>query len=175
MSHFPYCLTSSRPSVAGGLWSGYVFLMQSPTVVIENISQLIASVLNIFENKIYLDAYNNLTTKDNENCFSGIKTVQEIRSNGEIVFESVSFSYRNQTVLNNINLRIPLNRHIAIIGKNGSGKSTLIKLIAGLLRPTQGNLKIPKLKVAASFQDYARFKLSIYENLFLIVKMFQKS
>lgn len=143
-----------------------VFLMQSPTVVIENISQLIASVLNIFENKIYLDAYNNLTTKDNENCFSGIKTVQEIRSNGEIVFESVSFSYRNQTVLNNINLRIPLNRHIAIIGKNGSGKSTLIKLIAGLLRPTQGNLKIPELKVAASFQDYARFKLSIYENLF---------
>lgn len=24
MSHFPYCLTSSRPSVAGGLWSGYL-------------------------------------------------------------------------------------------------------------------------------------------------------
>lgn len=42
--------------------------------------------------------------------------------------------------LEDINLEIPDNQFIGIIGHTGSGKSTLIQLLNGLLRPTQGQV-----------------------------------
>lgn len=41
-------------------------------------------------------------------------------------------------VLDNINLKIYTNEIVAILGKSGSGKSTLLRIIAGLIRPTNG-------------------------------------
>lgn len=44
--------------------------------------------------------------------------------------------------LNNINLEIPTGKIIGLLGPNGSGKTTLIKLAAGLLVPTMGEILI---------------------------------
>lgn len=44
------------------------------------------------------------------------------------------------TVLDNINVEIQANKLTAIVGASGCGKSTLLKMIAGLLRPTEGRL-----------------------------------
>lgn len=48
--------------------------------------------------------------------------------------EHVSFHYPNSTrkVLDDINLKIKQNGHIAIVGENGAGKSTLIRILTGL-------------------------------------------
>lgn len=43
--------------------------------------------------------------------------------------------------LNNINFVINEGEIVGIIGKNGAGKSTLLKCLAGLLRPTSGQIK----------------------------------
>lgn len=45
-------------------------------------------------------------------------------------------------VLDNINLVVKQGEKIGIIGANGSGKSTLLKIICGILRPTQGKVRI---------------------------------
>jgi putative ABC transport system ATP-binding protein len=45
-------------------------------------------------------------------------------------------------VLNNINLTLPAKKTIAIIGASGSGKSTILSLLAGLERPTTGQIQI---------------------------------
>ena len=42
--------------------------------------------------------------------------------------------------LRDINLKVAQGEMIGLIGLNGAGKSTLLKLIAGLYRPTQGNI-----------------------------------
>ena len=56
-----------------------------------------------------------------------------------IRFQDVSFGYSNSAeVLKGLNLTIPPNSRVAIVGSSGSGKSTLVAMLTGLLRPTSG-------------------------------------
>lgn len=44
--------------------------------------------------------------------------------------------------VNNITLTLPRGKIIGLLGPNGSGKTTLIKMLNGLLTPTQGTIRI---------------------------------
>ncbi len=50
--------------------------------------------------------------------------------------------YGGVPALNNIDLALPKGRIIGLLGPNGSGKTTFIKLAAGLLKPTLGDITI---------------------------------
>lgn len=50
------------------------------------------------------------------------------------------FAYSDKVILKNINLSVERGEFLALIGPNGSGKSTLVKLVLGLLQPTQGQV-----------------------------------
>ena len=52
-----------------------------------------------------------------------------------------AYDARNIAV-NNLTLTIPKGKIIGLLGPNGSGKTTLIKMLNGLLTPTQGSIKI---------------------------------
>ena len=80
--------------------------------------------------------------------------------------EDVKFSYpAGVSALKGVSLEIKKGEKVAILGPNGSGKSTLILLIAGLLNPTKGQIKVfgkpttskdfPKLRsrIGLVFQD----------------------
>ena len=54
---------------------------------------------------------------------------------------------KNVPVLSNFNLEIPAGRIVGLLGPNGCGKSTLIKLIAGLLQPNSGEIKVGEYPV----------------------------
>lgn len=63
-----------------------------------------------------------------------------------IEVSNLTFEYPDGTLaLRDINLDIYANQFIALIGQNGSGKTTLAKCLNGLLRPTQGYVKIGDL------------------------------
>lgn len=55
-------------------------------------------------------------------------------------YKNVSKSFGKTEVLHNIDLKIPSDKIIGLLGKNGTGKSTLIKLANDLLTPTQGTI-----------------------------------
>ncbi len=55
---------------------------------------------------------------------------------------NLSYSYQTKTVFENVNLVLPSQEVVAIIGDNGAGKTTLLKLIAGELRPDDGAIKL---------------------------------
>ena len=49
--------------------------------------------------------------------------------------------------LKEINLEVKSGEVLGIIGSNGSGKSTLLRIIAGILKPSKGEIKVDKKKV----------------------------
>ncbi len=58
-------------------------------------------------------------------------------------FKSLSKAYvKGINVISNLNLEIPQGRIIGLLGPNGCGKSTMIKMIAGLLQPTSGEILV---------------------------------
>ena len=69
----------------------------------------------------------------------------------------VGFDYGARTVLHGISLSIGEGDFVGVIGSNGAGKSTLIKILSGMLRPSQGIVtlngvdmrSLPLRKVAA--------------------------
>jgi ABC-2 type transport system ATP-binding protein len=61
--------------------------------------------------------------------------------------KNLSKSYGKKKVLKDVNLTIPRDRIIGLLGKNGTGKSTLIKLINDLLVPTTGEILVNGEKV----------------------------
>lgn len=59
-----------------------------------------------------------------------------------IEIKGLSKSYFNKKALNNLNLTIEKGKVVGILGPNGSGKTTLIKILAGILRPSKGEVYI---------------------------------
>ena len=55
---------------------------------------------------------------------------------------NLSISWGELNVLNKINLKLYEGEKLAIVGPSGSGKSTILKILAGLLLPTAGELSI---------------------------------
>lgn len=58
-----------------------------------------------------------------------------------IEFSHVSKNYYSLTALQDINLSIPRGEVVGLLGPNGAGKTTLIKLIAGIINPTKGEVR----------------------------------
>ena len=73
--------------------------------------------------------------------------VEEVTGKEEVTFsgaaaKSVTFSYGDETILDNFSVEIPENRIIGINGRSGSGKSTLLKLFMRFWQVQQGEVKI---------------------------------
>jgi NitT/TauT family transport system ATP-binding protein len=80
-----------------------------------------------------------------------------------ITFENVALDLGGRPILRDITLGVVRGGFLCIIGASGSGKTTLLRLIAGLIAPTAGTIRIgdtrvtePSRDVAIVFQDYGR-------------------
>lgn len=95
--------------------------------------------------------------------------------------QNVSKSYgsgpERTEVLKDINLEIEEGEFVAIVGYSGAGKTTLISLIAGLIRPDAGSVKLKGNEITEPgpdrgvvFQNYSLLPwMTVYENVFLAV------
>lgn len=95
----------------------------------------------------------------------------------EIQIQSISFSYGENELFNQLSFSIPANKTTALLGPSGVGKSTLIDLILSLQQPTKGELFVDGIslnqidqnqwrsQIAFVPQDAFLFHASIVENL----------
>lgn len=70
--------------------------------------------------------------------------------------------------LKNISFEVKKGEKVGLIGTNGSGKSTMLKIISGVMKPTEGKIAVngsiaPLIELGAGFD----FELSARENIFL--------
>ena len=76
---------------------------------------------------------------------------------------------QKKRILDNISFDVKKGESIGLIGHNGAGKSTLLKLITGIMKPTEGSIKVnglvaPLLNLGAGFDFEATAKENIYLN-----------
>lgn len=98
--------------------------------------------------------------------------------------EHVSFKFPDseEMILKDLNFSVKTGDKIAIVGLNGAGKTTLMKLICGLLEPTEGRILLNGRDMkemtaeerytwfSCAFQDISFLPLSVRENISMCTK-----
>ena len=97
-----------------------------------------------------------------------------------IQIKDLSFSYEegSKLILKDISVDVNKGEFVCILGQSGCGKSTLLRLLAGLEKPTKGEISIDgevikgaSLKRGVVFQDYGLFPwMTAGENIVLALK-----
>src|SRR5688500_2499075 len=70
--------------------------------------------------------------------------------------------------IRDVTFTLPKGRTLGVIGRNGSGKSTLLKLVAGITKPTQGEVRVD-WRISALIELGAWFipNISAHQKVFL--------
>ena len=116
--------------------------------------------------------------------FLGLKDDDQLRNGnainadvGEIAIKNLSFQYGERKIIDDLSLSIKKGEKIAFVGESGSGKSTLIKILLGLLKYNQGEVRLGDMelkeiclnnlydRVSYLSQDAPVFDGTIKENL----------
>ncbi|RLZ07123.1 ABC-F family ATP-binding cassette domain-containing protein [Faecalibacter macacae] len=66
-----------------------------------------------------------------------------------ITVNDIAVQFGSTTLFSGVSFVVNENDKIALMGKNGAGKSTLLKIVAGINKPSQGNIAAPKDAVIA--------------------------
>lgn len=99
-----------------------------------------------------------------------------------ITFNHVIKKYDDQPVLKDISFEIEKGKFYTLLGPSGCGKTTILKMIAGFMEPTSGdilfegkkinNIPANQRQVNTVFQDYALFPhLNVFDNIAFGLKL----
>ena len=107
----------------------------------------ILRTLGVWDNmqlaSVLLNRLNDIFEQEPEQGHDRSRLVPVHSLEGRIELRGVSFKYggpESPNILSNINLHFAPGQMVAFVGRSGCGKTTLIKLIAGLLEPTEGTI-----------------------------------
>lgn len=78
---------------------------------------------------------------------------------GHVVFEDVSFRYKEEWILKDFNLEVKPGQTIALVGETGSGKSTIVNLICRFYEPSQGRILIDGIDYRDRSQHWLQSRL----------------
>ncbi|MBN9415566.1 MAG: ABC transporter ATP-binding protein [Candidatus Eremiobacteraeota bacterium] len=109
--------------------------------------RMLPSLQNMYRNlarvRFFLPALERIAAELHE-PLSYVSADQTLPLKASLELEDVHFSYPSVTepVLSGFSLKIPKGSRVALVGSTGSGKTTIADMVAGLLIPDQGCLKI---------------------------------
>lgn len=73
----------------------------------------------------------------------------------EVIVNGLGKRIKNQTIVEDISFRLDSGHVLAICGGNGAGKSTLLRMLAGIMRPTSGEIMVNNLRWSQDRKRYA--------------------
>ena len=134
----------AKQVMAGALTIGGFVAFSSLTAIAYS---AILRTLGVWDNlqfaAVLLNRLNDIFEQEPEQGRNHARLMPVDSLEGRIQLRGVSFKYGGPeapNILTNITLDIVPEKIIALVGRSGSGKTTLIKLIAGLLEPTEGTI-----------------------------------
>ncbi|MGJ1600331.1 ABC transporter ATP-binding protein [Clavibacter sepedonicus] len=138
----------------------------------------LGGIAGIYQASLYARNLFDFVDTPIEKPLDGGEPFPEVLAEG-ITFRDVHFSYpaTETPISTSLDLTLPANKTIAIVGPNGGGKTTLVKLLLGIYAVDRGQIEFDGLPSSAYdrdslrngigvlFQDYVRFELSAYDNI----------
>ena len=91
-----------------------------------------------------------------------------------LIINNLTKKYKKNTALMNANLEIKKGHIYGVVGPNGAGKTTLFKMLAGLVRPTNGEIIVKSGESIEHFRNKMGFMIEnpyLYENLTALQNM----
>ncbi len=163
----------SHGSISAELFIIYLVLF---TLIIKPAKDIPTSFFNIKKGKASIDRIVEILEIKNQ-IIEPKEPIAFPKIEKGIIFNNVSFSYKEDLVLKNINLIFEKGKTTAIVGSSGSGKSTLIDLIPKLYEPTLGEILFDNINskaihskairdnIAFVTQETILFNDSIFNNI----------
>ncbi|MGE5578644.1 MAG: ABC transporter ATP-binding protein [Bacillota bacterium] len=182
--------TISALALAGGNVLA-IYLMAKGQISIGELSSvmLLVSTLISDTSALFSSAATFVSKKNEAAVFFDLMDLREQNATGAPmpgveVIEAKNLRYRypltDRYVLNGVDLTIRSGEKIALVGENGAGKTTFVKLLTGMLQPSDGQLLIngtpveeidPASRYAAQsavFQEPARYNtFTVADNVYL--------
>ncbi|MBI5812074.1 MAG: ABC transporter ATP-binding protein [Meiothermus silvanus] len=162
---------------SGGLGS-LVLLLQSVGSLQQNLYGLVQDGGMLYESLLYFERLEGFLARSS--ALAPSNAGRMVRGFEEIRFENVGFSYPDgRRAMEGISFVMRRGERLALVGENGAGKTTLVKLLLRFYDPSEGrilvdgvdlrelDLKAWRRLVAAVFQDFGRYALTLRENIVL--------
>jgi ATP-binding cassette subfamily B protein len=131
-------IVGGRAIVAGDMTLGELFSFSAAVALLKPyLTAIFRWIPSIIEGNESLTALYELMETENARPYSGTR---RIPFSGKVTLASVSFRYKDDPILHDINLTIHPGTRVAIVGPNGSGKTTIANLILGFYHPQRGQL-----------------------------------
>ena len=116
-------------------------------------------------NNVKSDLFNATAQKNKSNA-TAREQLENIKQS--IQLKGVSFSYRQDKILDNININIKAKKMVGLVGHSGAGKSTLIDILLGLIQPDEGCLMVDNQIInAANMQSWHSQCSSVPQDIFI--------
>ena len=164
--------------MSGGLTIGMVLaFIAYKNQLTERFASLIEQLILFRMLRLHLDRISDIALHEEEANRDGFTQLTKVK--GQLSLENVSFNYgeNEALVIDNVSLTIEAGESVAIVGESGCGKTTLVKIMLGLLTPTQGRILLDgqditqigltqyRKQIAAVMQDDTLLSGSIADNL----------
>jgi ABC-type bacteriocin/lantibiotic exporter with double-glycine peptidase domain len=103
-------------------------------------------MLNSLEEELLI-LKKSLSNSDHNHRLSNIDNNRNLLSNDSninkgLFINSISKTYKNRKVVNNVSLNLKKGEAVGLLGPNGAGKTTCFYIIAGLIEPDSGEIYI---------------------------------
>ena len=143
--------------------SGFMQIVQGGMLIANGVGQIIYLNNNLKHYFKLIDIYNDIGL----NAQTKIDLSSPIK---EIEFQNVYFKYdeSDSYAIKNLNIKIANRQKIAIVGENGAGKTTFIKLLLGIIKPTQGKILVNGIDLnTISIDSYTKNFSTMFQDFFL--------
>lgn len=128
----------STGSLTFGTLTAFLQIISQIQAPMKNISGLIPQFYSMVASAERLMELEEL---EDEKYINHKETAEELyKSIHSLCIDNVTFSYKDDTVLEDTTISIKKNELVAIAGSSGAGKSTMMKLLLGLIEPEKGSL-----------------------------------
>jgi len=132
------------------------------------ISSFVNNAIILSADSLSISDFREFMNKSDDNAKQKISH-RKIKTPISIELKDVCFSYDDEVIYENFNLKIDEGKKIALVGVNGAGKTTLVKLILNLLEPTSGQVLLNGIdaKDYDKHQYYSQFSVAFQDALVL--------